>query len=1331
MIQEGRDMCELVQRPTTYSRSSYGVQASNKALENHRIMLCAPTNKAVQTLVSRFIDEGWTKNEIVVVGNAATVKPEITEFCLEYRIKQLQELGQFKDELLKTPEGPDRLAREQEYRRLHQEATGIASAPDDSLKIPIPNAGALLSNARLIACTVSCSARSELRDIDTPTIIMDEAAQCTEAASLVVASRQGLERLVMVGDPRQLPALVMSQEARRCNYDQSAMERVMHSTLTILLDTQYRMHPEISRFPNERYYGAKLRDAKSVLSRTENRHDQPFLVVDVRGIEEMEFSSYFNRAESQVVCHEVAKICKKLPKAEIGVITPYQAQRRLIAKDLAAMDKDSAITVNTVDGFQGAEFDVVLLSMVRSNRKCRVGFVDDAHRLNVALTRAKSVLRVIGNVKTFDGNRELGALVRDAEARGLIAKPQLPSAQKQIGLLAQMQPETWCAGAKWEDSEFRTVLTDRFMRQLAKMSAWMRQRVLDKMYRVAIGKKYKSTKLLFPQSSKICFAIYVFTTWCVYTQVQNPPRLTWYTIGRTLDECRRLCATLGETAARDGEATLGETAACGGEVEHVRLDNVAIKQQPTYQLDTALVAQLQHPNTDILAFFTAAEMELTKDQEKLSRLPGPLVMIARSGTGKTNVLLHRLVRLAQSKLCPSLLFVTRNTFLNKKIQEIWEQVQITRQITDCNVDLLTYDEMACRLVIEAMNPDPGRDPDLEPKPKLTDFGAYWQCCSQAYRSTAQVLPTQMHTEINSLILGGELAADQKGSLDKAQYLELTSLQPSDASTVYKCYCAYRDWKKQLRLVDIADVTLLALAHTQMHDFQKYSAVFVDEVQDFTPSELCLILRHIENPHSKFAIAVAGDTAQTITPGCTFRFQHFQALAYRKSGNIIRIPEQHTLLQNFRTHQLNLKFSNYLVEAIHKLFPGKIDKLPPEHTLVCRVDDHPALFVCNDEAALAGLLLGADQCVLVRSASLQASIQRHLPRALVMTIEECKGLEYDDILLVNFFSGSDFKRWHLLSRVRPQESNKTYRGLKPSDDTLRLELQLLYVAVTRAQKRLILVETDDGIARTRHLRQQIPGVIDYSTGNTLDVLPLRLERLSSPDDWARRGKEFYDRRLYSYALTCFRNAKDKVWQTRCQARMLLARDAIGDEARTRKQSEAAAALFMSIHDFEDAAWLFERAGNIHKACEVHVLIGNRRHDIAAARLYWKDNEYVTASTLFLKHNEMNECFRLVEQRRSSMPTEIIADIGTLFKDTSDFCKAAHCYEWAERYGDAAKEYLKAGNNTEAVGRMLWQAHLFDRALQTWLAEGIEVWPRIPNNTIHFTRLAYHWSIIILA
>ena len=147
--------------------------------------------------------------------------------------------------------------------------------------------------------------------------------------------------------------------------------------------------------------------------------------------------------------------------------------------------------------------------------------------------------------------------------------------------------------------------------------------------------------------------------------------------------------------------------------------------------------------------------------------------------------------------------------------------------------------------------------------------------------------------------------------------------------------------------------------------------------------------------------------------------------------------------------------------------------------------------------------------------------------------------------------------------------------------------------------------------------------------------------------------------------------------------------------------------MQVREYKDAAHLFTRADCIPEACEAHGRIGTKQHDFIAADLWLKINKYKEAATLYLKHKEVHKCFQIVKQQRESIALADMAFMGSQFQRVNACSSAAQCFEWAKRYDDAAREYAKTGNNSNDVGRMLWQAKKFENAVQAWLSAGIEV------------------------
>lgn len=261
-------------------------------------------------------------------------------------------------------------------------------------------------------------------------LIVDEAAQAMEAETLVPL-QCAPKQCLLVGDPQQLPALVTDPLAHRLLLGRSLMERLMYRAELPyrMLDEQYRMHPEISRFPSRRYYKGELKDDASVRGR--DVYDavagcapwiRPYLLLDVaQGREQQSRGSCCNAEEARMVPALLDVLARGLCVGrQVVVITFYAAQVSGIRRALGRRYRE--VPVHTVDSYQGSEADVVIVSFVRANARHRVGFLKDYRRMNVAITRARACLLLLGHAETL-GNcpvEDLSALVADARERGRI-----------------------------------------------------------------------------------------------------------------------------------------------------------------------------------------------------------------------------------------------------------------------------------------------------------------------------------------------------------------------------------------------------------------------------------------------------------------------------------------------------------------------------------------------------------------------------------------------------------------------------------------------------------------------------------------------------------------------------------------------------------------------------------------------------------------------------------------------------------------------------------------------------------------------------------------------
>ncbi|XP_021762238.1 uncharacterized protein LOC110727009 [Chenopodium quinoa] len=290
-----------------------------------------------------------------------------------------------------------------------------------------------LSNAKLIFCTASSSMKVS-KNVEM--VIIDEAAQLKECESTIPLQVPGLRNTVLIGDDRQLPAMVQSKALGDLNFGRSLFQRLTKlGKKTHLLNIQYRMHPSISLFPNKEFYKSRIIDSPKVKERS---YFRSFLNEDMfgsysfinvsRGKEDIEKGhSPRNMEEAVVVDRIVAKLFKgrdfTKQKLSVGVISPYKGQvcliQEKIGKKYANYQENFAVNVRSVDGFQGGEEDIIIISTVRSNRSGSVGFLSNHQRTNVALTRARYCLWIVGNCTTLTRSGSVWKkVVTDAKTRG-------------------------------------------------------------------------------------------------------------------------------------------------------------------------------------------------------------------------------------------------------------------------------------------------------------------------------------------------------------------------------------------------------------------------------------------------------------------------------------------------------------------------------------------------------------------------------------------------------------------------------------------------------------------------------------------------------------------------------------------------------------------------------------------------------------------------------------------------------------------------------------------------------------------------------------------------
>ncbi|KPV73400.1 uncharacterized protein RHOBADRAFT_55149 [Rhodotorula graminis WP1] len=297
----------------------------------------------------------------------------------------------------------------------------------------------ILSEADVICSTLSGAGHDYMSQLpfDFETVIIDEAAQSVELSSLIPL-KYGCTRCILVGDPLQLPPTVISSVASRGGYDRSLFVRVMQRgpQAVHLLSIQYRMHPNISAFPSAAFYQSRLTDGPDMDKKTlqpwhANALFPPYAFYHVQGQEQTgRYHSFTNPIEAATALAMYERLKRDYPSIDfdyrVGIVTPYKGQvgelkrqfRQRFGEDIL-----TKISFNTVDGFQGQEKDIIILSCVRGGSTDKgVGFLADTRRMNVALTRARSSIWILGDSNKLRFNQYWGKLVADAEARSMFRK---------------------------------------------------------------------------------------------------------------------------------------------------------------------------------------------------------------------------------------------------------------------------------------------------------------------------------------------------------------------------------------------------------------------------------------------------------------------------------------------------------------------------------------------------------------------------------------------------------------------------------------------------------------------------------------------------------------------------------------------------------------------------------------------------------------------------------------------------------------------------------------------------------------------------------------------
>ncbi|KAM5328344.1 putative helicase senataxin isoform 1-T2 [Glossophaga mutica] len=472
----------LLYRLLTERRGHFD-ENSNAKIKQNRVLVCAPSNAAVDELMKKIILEFKERCKdkknpmgncgdinLVRLGPEKSINNEVLKFSLDNQVnhRMKKDLPSYVQEMHRRKEYLDhqldelsrqralcRGGREMQKQELDEriahvskERQELASKIKEVQGRPQKTQSIIILESHIICCTLSTSGGLLLESafrgqggVPFSCVIVDEAGQACEVETLTPLIHR-CNKLILVGDPKQLPPTVISLKAQEYGYDQSMMarfcklleENVEHNVsgrLPVLqLSVQYRMHPDICLFPSNYVYSRSLKTNRvtETIRCSSEWPFQPYLVFDVGdGLERRENDSYVNVQEIKVVM-ELIKLLKDKRKdvtfRNVGIITHYKAQKMMIQKEL---DKEfegrGPAEVDTVDAFQGRQKDCIIVTCVRANTvQGSIGFLASLQRLNVAITRAKYSLFILGHLRTLMDNQHWNHLIQDAQRRGAIIK---------------------------------------------------------------------------------------------------------------------------------------------------------------------------------------------------------------------------------------------------------------------------------------------------------------------------------------------------------------------------------------------------------------------------------------------------------------------------------------------------------------------------------------------------------------------------------------------------------------------------------------------------------------------------------------------------------------------------------------------------------------------------------------------------------------------------------------------------------------------------------------------------------------------------------------------
>lgn len=773
------------------------------------LLVTAPSNAAVANLALRVWETGlFELHELVVYGDNTDESVCFLNPILRgdyfakiiFGFAEMSDLGQesVRRDLLQWLHMPD---ADLSIQELSQMCPTIDRNTQEGRRFY----GRMIANAKAVFCTLNSSGAAPVRNKATAhTLLLDEAGQCTEAEFYIAATFPGIQRMVVVGDPMQLPATVLHPACKRAGFGRSWLDKVYgeYRTKVHLLDTQYRMDPQILAFPNQAFYANRINSGDNVRGRTPFvEHPFRFIDTDGKGHEESHNFSWRNVYEVTVVKNlifqdsDIVRLIRDVNNCRVIIITPYKAQAALLRENIKST-RGANLEFATVDSFQGQEGDVVIMVTVRTHK---IGFIDDRQRINVALTRARRALRVVGDAQFLSSlgpSSTLRSLVRFAERRHVLDK-------------SKIQSHPWCP-PNWNiECMWKPLMSSRFHNSINALSKRDKYICMNTLLALAQGNLKALSGGKIPEKTS--------ASWYMnFLLGHEDKQIVWYAkmmerqvIEAVFAGSRAECLKfMNQTSVPPESCIVSTDLACLLPSELDGQKDEAIEE-------SALILSWPVSNTTQACLLDGSTLprgsvQLDNFQEDVCRREPPLVIESRSGTGKTLVLLqhaayHCDVECREKPAC----FVTVSPGLREELQRRFEEMNEAENLQLPETRFYTFGNILERL--------------LRLK-RITDFDERRPCTFLGFKKTRdsyekeKVEPELVENEIGGVIVGSLAAARQAAPLTREQYREdIRSNIGRKADrhlqlreTIYDEYAMYATWKTDNERYDVGDLVMRLL-----------------------------------------------------------------------------------------------------------------------------------------------------------------------------------------------------------------------------------------------------------------------------------------------------------------------------------------------------------------------------------------------------------------------------------------------------------------------------------------------------------------------------------------